>query len=504
MERTKPKAVFMAFGTKGDVYPLSAIAAAFACDQKQYEVILITHSAHQSLSSHLAEKHVEYCPVSSPPVLSAEQNNDLEGKEDLSFSLQKKKITRDHQQECYSLIERIFGDGSALDGDIIVINFFALEGWSLAESFCVRCVVAAPYVVPYSAPATFESQFKRELPLLYRYLTESPSGKVCWQDVIHWMWPLFTENWGLWRNDNLHLSSCPFTDPVTGIPTWHQRPQSPLVMYGFSKEVVECPAYWPPKVRVCGFWFPPIEWQFTCKRCQEISVYFSSGGQYAKDDLCPSHLELHNFIKTNPVFVGLSSIGSMGFLKDPHAFLSVLQTVLNTTRYRFILFTAGYEPLELIVRKLAAEESSDQKKWNEDCVCLCDGQLFCFFGSLPYSWLFKNCAAVIHHGGSGTTAAALQAGTPQVVCPFMLDQFYWAERMHWLGVSPEPLSRNHLVPDKNDETSVQEAAHVLSKAIHDALSSRVKARAAEISERISLEDGVSEAVKCLKEELGIN
>ncbi|XLU44507.1 hypothetical protein S245_039321, partial [Arachis hypogaea] len=30
-------------------------------------------------------------------------------------------------------------------------------------------------------------------------------------------------------------------DPVIGIPTWHQRPQSLLVMYGFSKEVVEYP-----------------------------------------------------------------------------------------------------------------------------------------------------------------------------------------------------------------------------------------------------------------------
>ena len=69
----------------------------------------------------------------------------------------------------------------------------------------------------------------------------------------------------------------------------------------------------------------------------------------------------------------------------------------------------------------------------------------------------------------------------------MLDQFYWAERMHWLGVSPEPLSRNHLLPDKNDDRSVQEAAHVLSTAIHDALSSRVKALAAEIAERISHE-----------------
>ncbi|MCH85778.1 sterol 3-beta-glucosyltransferase-like, partial [Trifolium medium] len=91
------------------------------------------------------------------------------------------------------------------------------------------------------APATFERQFQRELPLLYKYLINAPSGKVCWKDVIHWMWPLFTENWGSWRNDDLHLSPCPFTDPVTGIPTWYDRPQSPLVMYGFSKEVVECP-----------------------------------------------------------------------------------------------------------------------------------------------------------------------------------------------------------------------------------------------------------------------
>lgn len=75
----------------------------------------------------------------------------------------------------------------------------------------------------------------------------------------------------------------------------------------------------------------------------------------------------------------------------------------------------------------------------------------------------------------------------QVVCPFILDQFYWAERMHWLGVSPEPLSRNHLLPDKNDNTSIHEAARVLSLAIHDALSSTVKARAAEIAERILLE-----------------
>ncbi|CAI8589712.1 unnamed protein product [Vicia faba] len=497
----KPKAVFMAFGTQGDVYPLAAIAAAFATDQKQYNVILITHSAHQSLSSHLGEKHVEFCAVSSPPVLSADQNNG-EGKS--LFLLEKKKITRDHRRECFSLIERLFGDDTSVDGDLIVINFFALEGWSLAECFSIRCIVAAPYVVPYSAPATFERQFQREFPLLYKYLIEAPAGKVCWKDVDHWMWPLFTENWGSWRNDDLHLSPCPFTDPVTGIPTWYDRPQSPLVMYGFSKEVVECPAYWPSRVRVCGFWFLPIEWQFTCTKCRETLLYDSSGHQFEEDYLCPRHLELQNFVKASPIFIGLSAIGSMGFLKDPRSFISVLQAVLSTTNYKFILFTGGYEPLESAVRTIATEATLDQNSWSEDCLSLFNGRLFCFFSSIPYSWLFPKCAAVIHHGGSGTTAAVLQAGTPQVVCPFVLDQFYWAERMHWLGVSPEPLSRNHLLPDKNDDRSIQEAARVLSLAIHDALSSRVKIRAAEIAEKIFLENGVSEAIKYLKEELSLS
>lgn len=35
--------------------------------------------------------------------------------------------------------------------------------------------------------------------------------QVCWKDVIHWMWPLFTDSWGSWRCDDLNLSPCPFT-----------------------------------------------------------------------------------------------------------------------------------------------------------------------------------------------------------------------------------------------------------------------------------------------------
>ncbi|KAM3714624.1 hypothetical protein ACJW31_01G347700 [Castanea mollissima] len=491
-ERSKPIAIFMAFGTKGDVYPIAAIAAAYACDQKQYNVVLITHSAHENLGHHLAGKHVAFYPISSPPVLSTDQNHETttgSGLLELSFSLQKRMVTKEHRRECYSLVQRIFGCGQSLDGDFIVINFFALEGWSLAETFRVRCIVAAPYVVPY------------------RYLQEATTNKVCWKDVIHWMWPLFTDSWGSWRCDDLNLSPCPFTDPVTGLPTWHDRPSSPLLLYGFSKEVVECPGYWPSNVRVCGFWFLPMEWQFSCKECSEIAALVSSRNLQRKDELCSAHIDLHTFLKTvstPPIFVGLSSVGSMGFLKNPQAFLHVLRTVIEITSYRFILFTAGFEALDAAVRMIAAEASScsSQTQLSEDCVSLFNSRFFCFTGSVPYKWLFPKCLVAIHHGGSGTTAAALHAGIPQVVCPFMLDQFYWAERMFWLGVAPEPLKRDQLLPEKNDDMSIREAANVLSRAINDALSPKVKACARELAERISLENGVLEAVKTLKEELG--
>ncbi|GMH24485.1 hypothetical protein Nepgr_026328 [Nepenthes gracilis] len=474
----------MAFGTNGDVYPIAAIAAAFACDQRRYEVVFVTHSAHENLAARLTEKDIEYALVSSPPVLSPTENDDTKGSCASSFSMRKSIITKEHRRECFLVMERFFGVGRpSKEGDFVVINFFALEGWNLAELFCIRCVVAAPYVVPYSAPSSFERQFRQELPLLYKYFKEAPVSKICWNDVIHWMWPLFTEDWGSWR-DELKLSRWPFTDPVTGLPMWHERPISPLLLYGFSREVVECPDYWPSNARVCGFWFLPQEWQFSCNSCKNNFDSLPFEWQETKGELCLVHTGIHSFLKfckSMPlVFVGLSSIGSMGFLRNPWAFLHILRAVVDITKYRFILFSSGCELLESAIRVIATEEYSslDQQEISKDGHTLFCGRLFCFFGSIPYIWLFRQCAAAIHHGGSGSTAAALHAGIPQVLCPFILDQFYWAERMFWLGVAPEPLKRNHLLPEQ------------------------IRARAQEISERISLEDGVHEAVRILREEMG--
>ncbi|XP_009780131.1 uncharacterized protein [Nicotiana sylvestris] len=502
--KSKPRAVFMAFGTKGDVYPVAAIAAAFASDQEQYQVVFITHSAHENLRVHLRANQVMYIPVSSPPAVSPLEHY---GSTEVTFSAHKREITQNHRHECTLIFEDIFGDVPNVEGDLIAINFFALEGWSLAELFQIRCIVVAPYVVPYSAPSSFERQFRKELPDLYKYLQEAPSHKVGWKDVIHWMWPLFAEEWGSWRSLDLKLSAFPFTDPVTGLPTFHERLPSPLLLYGFSKEIVEYPGYWPSKVWVCGFWFPPRKWQFSCNDCAEISASGISGNLNQQNKLCSAHLGLQFFIefpaKELPVFIGLSSVGSMGFLRNPRAFLRVLGTALDISGCRFILFSAGYKPLEAAIESYAKEASScsEQTHWSNEGVSLFGGRLFCFSGSVPYNWLFPRCAAAIHHGGSGSTAAALQAGVPQVICPFMLDQFYWAERMCWLGVAPEPLRREHLVPDTDEDFYIKEAANMLVRALDHARSSEVKARALQISNKLSNEDGVSEAVRVIKEEL---
>ncbi|KAG6501227.1 hypothetical protein ZIOFF_041105 [Zingiber officinale] len=435
----KPKAIFMAFGTKGDVFPIAAIASAFACDQKQYQVVLITHRAHQSLMVHLAEKNVNYIPVNSPPVLSVHQFVNMPDSEQVSFPIHKKKIQAAHREECLSVIESVLGDYPNMKSDFIVINFFALEGWHLSETFQIRCVIASPYVVPYSAPSAFVRQFKQELPLLYKYFQEAPPNTV-------WITGCSNEP-----------SNVAYASRITIIN----------VIYGFSKEIVECPDY-------------------------AIVLFFEIQNLGTMEYSC--HL---------PVLQVISLFHSMGFLKNPHAFLRVLEAVIEATEYHFILLTAGYEPLDASIKSIAATSTSkvDPQLNTSDGTLLFSDRLYCFSGSIPYSWLFLRCAVAIHHGGSGSTAAALHAGIPQIICPFILDQFYWAERLHWIGVAPEPLRSCHLLPENINGTSIIQAADDLARTIKLALSPEIKAQALRVADMISSEDGLQEAVKILKEKV---
>jgi rhamnosyltransferase subunit B len=53
----------------------------------------------------------------------------------------------------------------------------------------------------------------------------------------------------------------------------------------------------------------------------------------------------------------------------------------------------------------------------------------------PFSQLLPRCAALVHHGGIGTSSQALRAGTPQLVVPHAHDQPDNAARLVRLGVA---------------------------------------------------------------------
>lgn len=524
----RPRAVFMAFGTKGDVLPVAAVVSALAKEQQHYLFTFITHAAHEYLKLHMAASNVSFCAISTPPVLPLKSNNDEAetGLQKLLPSFKTRALEHRHRKECLTAVEKIFGKGLEVQGDFIAINFFALEGWHLAEFFQVPCVVTAPYVVPYSAPSTFERRFKIAQPLLYKRLQAASPKKVCWRDVMHWMWPLFTERWASWRTDCLHLSSCPLTDPVTGLPISHGWPESPLLLYGFSKEVVESPDYWPANVHVCGFWFPTMDWE-SASQVGPQNSHETSVEQPTVDPLkscenpsAPASMSsffVDDFMNScKPIFIGLSSIGSMGYIENPEGMLLLIKAVLEATSYRIILFSSGYPPLDAAIKAFAGGFLGANKLHDayanycqgnpdliKDGVHLFNNRLFCYSGSMPYGWLFPKCSVAIHHGGSGTTAAALRAGVPQIICPFILDQFYWAERMNWIGVAPPPLKKKHLIPDNNAD-SIMEAANSLLDSIHMAMAAEMKDRAVDLAQRISFEDGVENAVNIFVNEVCIS
>ncbi|MEH6372956.1 glycosyltransferase [Streptomyces sp. KLMMK] len=117
-------------------------------------------------------------------------------------------------------------------------------------------------------------------------------------------------------------------------------------------------------------------------------------------------------------------------------------------------------------------------------LALIDDRDDCFaVGEVNHQALFGRVAAVVHHGGAGTTAAATRAGAPQVVVPQAADQPYWAGRVADLGIGAA-----HRGPAPAFES--------LSAALTTALSPGTRARAASVAGTIRT-DGAAVAAQLL-------
>lgn len=118
-----------------------------------------------------------------------------------------------------------------------------------------------------------------------------------------------------------------------------------------------------------------------------------------------------------------------------------------------------------------------------------DGSEDCFVvGEVSQRALFPRVAAVVHHGGAGTTAAAARAGAPQLIVPQVADQPYWAGRVAALGIGAA-----HPGPVPGFES--------LSAGLATVLASEIRARAEAVAGAIRT-DGAMLAAKALLAGLG--
>lgn len=110
-----------------------------------------------------------------------------------------------------------------------------------------------------------------------------------------------------------------------------------------------------------------------------------------------------------------------------------------------------------------------------------------FIGKHPHQPVFARCAAVVHHGGAGTTHTATRCGCPSVVVPFMDEQMFWARQLEKLGTAAKPLPAKRV------------SSHALAQALSEILkSAKYRERAQLLSRQMRRTDGVANAVAMIE------
>lgn len=254
-----------------------------------------------------------------------------------------------------------------------------------------------------------------------------PLNRMSHALMIHGGNMLFSGTVRAWRADALGL-------PARGKP----RP-SAGTLYGYSSHVLPKPTDWGSDIAVTGYWFlDSPDWSPDA----DLAAFLASGEP--------------------PVYVGFGSMPG----SDPERLTRLVVEGLRRAGKRGLLATVGGA-----LGRVGASEHVH------------------VIAGAPHDKLFPLMGATLHHGGAGTTGAALRAGKPTAICPFIGDQSFWARRVVTLGVGPQPL-------DKRKMTADELAAAFL--AMDDP---RMRARAADLGAAISAEDGVASAVGFIEQRL---
>ena len=313
---------------------------------------------------------------------------------------------------------------ACLDADAIIVSPLALFiGASVAEKLRVPLVRA--FYCPLTPTREYPTVLASGLPALPGFLnrwTHYAASRLVSEG--------FRKQIDRARREVLALGPLP-SDLLAELDRRH----APL-LYGYSAEVCPRPADWGGWVVVTGYWFlpPPDAWQPP----DDLVAFLESGPP--------------------PVYIGFGSMADAA----PAQAAAAVSEALEACGLRGVI-GAGWAGL-----RPGATSSGVH-----------------VVGDVPHAWLFPRMAAVVHHGGAGTTAAGLRAGVPTVTVPFgMPDQPFWGRRLRHLGVGVGPIPRRRL--------TARRLVEALTVVTTDA---GMKERAAALGRRIRGEDGVARAVE---------
>jgi UDP:flavonoid glycosyltransferase YjiC (YdhE family) len=299
---------------------------------------------------------------------------------------------------------------------------------AVAEKLDLPLVQA--HYIPFTPTGAYPSFLVPKPPAWFGHALNRLSYRLAQQ----MMWQPFRSADHVARQEVLDLPAAPFLGPFDYLSTANLP-----ILYGFSPEVIPPAPDWDCRVHVTGYWF--LE---------------------DADDWTPP-ASLVEFLESGPppIYVGFGSMSS----RDPEGTADTILAALAQSHQRGILLSGW--------GGLAGGRTPDS-------VYVLD--------AAPFSWLFPRVAAVVHHGGAGTTSAGLRAGVPSVVVPFFGDQPFWGQRVADLGAGAQPIPRKRL--------TAKRLAEAIDRVMTDDV---MRKRAAALGEAIRREDGVARAVEVIGE-----
>ncbi len=415
-------------GSRGDVQPYIALGTGFK--RAGYEVRLLTHGA---FADAVREEGLDFADLGVDPRTVMErvwQEAGLAQRSSPIALITFMRFMRRALHEAQPLLHEIVGRcwQATQDVDALLLNILGIYiGIPLAHKRGVPAFVA--YVQPLTPTREFPSAFFPPAPAWLASVQPS-YNRLSAEVVEQLFWPLYRGSLG----KAVHaVLGTPLRSPLREM----RREHTPI-FYGFSAQVLPRPADWPHFCHVTGYWF--LDTNAAWQPPAELEAFLQAGPP--------------------PVCIGFGS--TMGV--DERSLTQRVISALDRCGQRGILL-AGWGAM--------AHES-----WPETIFAI---------DAVPHDWLFPRVAAVVHHGGAGTTGAGLRAGLPSLIVPFFADQFFWGQQICERGLGPQPLEHIHL--------STEALAQAITTMVTD---QAMRQRAATVGEHIRVEDGVGNVVRLVE------